>query len=428
MVARIKRTHSLSRSINYNEKKVQLGVAECIHAVNYPKDLEALNFYNKLHRLEHQAALNERVKANSVHISLNFHESDKLNSEKLCAIAESYMKGIGFEKQPYLLYQHHDAGHPHIHIVSTNIAKDGSKIEMNNIGRNQSENARKSIELKFGLTKAEGRNQEQENDLKVSAQKVQYGNAPTKRAILNVLDTVIDQFKYTSLAELNAILKLYNVMAERGKEDSKMYQKRGLVYTALDNKGSKIGTPIKASNFYSKPTLKYLEQKFVQNGSLRKEHQHKLITAIKWVLVKKKQTLDEFKQELAREGVNVLVRQNSRGNIYGLTYIDLKSKCVFNGSDLGKEYSAKGILERLGLDQNQKELNLNLQHTSDVKEGIRLTPQDNAQDQEQSQENNNKQEMSNVLELLLRPEQNDNHLPYELLKKKRKKLYQSKRL
>ena len=60
MVARIKRTQSLSRSLNYNEKKVQLRVAECIQAVNYPKDLEALNFYEKLHRLEHQAELNER--------------------------------------------------------------------------------------------------------------------------------------------------------------------------------------------------------------------------------------------------------------------------------------------------------------------------------------------------------------------------------
>ncbi len=153
MVARIKRTQSLSRSLNYNEKKVQLGVAECIQAVNYPKDLEALNFYDKLHRLEHQAALNERVKSNSVHISLNFHESDQLNKEKLCAIAGTYMQGIGFEKQPYLLYQHHDAGHPHIHIVTTNIERDGSKIEMNNIGRNQSEKARKAIELKFGLTR-----------------------------------------------------------------------------------------------------------------------------------------------------------------------------------------------------------------------------------------------------------------------------------
>jgi len=269
MVARIKRTGSLSRCLNYNEKKVQAGVAQCIHAVNYPKDLKQMNFYDKLHRLEHQAALNERVKANSVHISLNFHESDRLTKEKLCAIAESYMKGIGFEQQPYLVYQHQDAGHPHIHIVSTNIQRDGSKIEMHNIGRNQSEVARKSIEQAFGLTVAEGHGKKQEqgreDPLKVSVQKVVYGKTSTKRAITNVLDAVIDQYKYTSLPELNAVLKLYNVMAERGKEDTRMYQKKGLVYTALDDGGAKIGTPVKASAFYSKPTLKYLEQKFVQN-------------------------------------------------------------------------------------------------------------------------------------------------------------------
>src|SRR6185503_5899145 len=114
------------------------------------------------------------------------------------------------------------------------------------------------------------------------------------------------------------------------------------------------GTPVKASDFYSKPTLKNLEEKFVQNELLRQEYRPKLMTAIKWVLMKKKITLNEFKQDLAREGVNVVLRQNSQGNIYGLTYIDFRTKCVFNGSDLGKEYSAKGIMERL----NVEELNL----------------------------------------------------------------------
>ena len=71
MVARIKKTSSLSNAVNYNEKKVQQHKAECINAVNYAKDFDQLNFYQKLHRLEHQATLNERVTANSVHISLN---------------------------------------------------------------------------------------------------------------------------------------------------------------------------------------------------------------------------------------------------------------------------------------------------------------------------------------------------------------------
>ncbi len=293
---------------------------------------------------------------------------------------------------------------------------------MNNIGRNQSEAARKSIELEFGLTQAEGRKQTQENPLKVRAQKVQYGKTQTKRAITNVLDVVVDQYKYTSLAELNAILKLYNVMADRGKEDTKMFEKRGLVYTALDDKGNKIGTPIKASAFYSKPTLKYLEQKFIQNEPLRHVHQLKLKTAIKWTLAKKKLTLDEFKEALAREGINVVLRQNAQGNIYGITYVDFRTKCVFNGSDLGKEYSAKGILEQLSLEHKQEGLKLSQEQTNGVGHGSTdVLQKEHKQVQEQNHQQETRIERINALELLLKPEQTNDYIPNKLLKKKKQK-------
>jgi hypothetical protein len=32
--------------------------------------------------------------------------------------------------------------------------------------------------------------------------------------------------------------------------------------------------------------------------------------------------------------------------IYGITYVDHQTKCVFNGSHLGKQYSANGIQQR----------------------------------------------------------------------------------
>jgi hypothetical protein len=272
MVARIKQSRSLSNAVNYNEKKVQQHKAECIAAVNYAKDPEQLNFYQKLHRLEHQAALNERATTNSVHISLNFDAGDKLDKEKLEEIANSYMQQIGFGKQPYLVYQHFDSGHQHIHIVSTNIAADGSRIDMHNIGRNQSEQARKQIEIEFKLVPAESKKQKQTEEVApVNAQRVAYGKSETKRAITNVLDTVLQQYKCTSLPELNAVLKLYNVLADRGPEGSKMFQGKGLVYSVLDEVGNKIGTPIKASAFYNKPTLPFLEHKFKENEVLREE-------------------------------------------------------------------------------------------------------------------------------------------------------------
>jgi hypothetical protein len=139
MVAVIKTGHSISRTLNYNEKKVKEGVAEIISAANYPMDVEQLSFENKLNRLENQAALNENVSRKSVHISLNFDPSEKLSKERLQEIADTYMQKIGFGEQPYLVYQHFDSGHPHIHIVSVKVRADGSQIDTQNIGRNQSE-------------------------------------------------------------------------------------------------------------------------------------------------------------------------------------------------------------------------------------------------------------------------------------------------
>jgi hypothetical protein len=62
-------------------------------------------------------------------------------------------------------------------------------------------------------------------------------------------------------SELNAVLRPYNIVADRGKEGSRIYDNNGLVYRVLDEQGNKIGTPIKASDIYNKPTMKFLEQK-----------------------------------------------------------------------------------------------------------------------------------------------------------------------
>jgi type IV secretory pathway VirD2 relaxase len=139
-----------------------------------------------------QASLNENVTRNSVHISLNFDTTEKLSNEQLKEISESYMKKIGFGEQPYLVYQHFDSGHPHIHIVSLKVRADGTRIDTNNIGRNQSEKARKEIENDYGLVKAENMKSKPYELKSAYTQKVQYGKAESRRAIANVLDGVLN--------------------------------------------------------------------------------------------------------------------------------------------------------------------------------------------------------------------------------------------
>ena len=58
-----------------------------------------------------------------------------------------------------------------------------------------------------------------------------------------------------------------------------------------------------------------------------------------------------FEKELAKNGITVLFRENENGRIYGVTFIDHEQKAVFNGSRLGKEFSANVFNERLGGEQ-----------------------------------------------------------------------------
>lgn len=61
-------------------------------------------------------------------------------------------------------------------------------------------------------------------------------------------------------------------------------------------------------------------------------------------------TRKQFEKELKKRGIDVIFRQNKDHRIYGVTFIDHTNKIVFNGSRLGKEFSANALEERF----NQK--------------------------------------------------------------------------
>lgn len=335
--------------MHYNENKVDKKGAKFLLAKGFLTDQKPLTFSAKLNRFLKLTAKNLRTKTNAVHISLNFSNKDILTEEKLKAIAAQYMERIGFGNQPFLVYQHFDAAHPHIHIVSTNITAGGKRIETHNLGKIQSENARKEIELQFNLIRAEDQKKAKEF-LLAPLQKAEYGKSETKAAISNIVRNVVRAYQFTSLAELNAVLRQFNVTADRGEEGSRMHQKQGLVYSISDEKGNKQGVPIKASSIYSRPTLVKLEEKYALNKEKRKTNKPRLQRALDKALVHSN-TKEAFTEALRKKGVRVIFRENEAGRIYGVTFIDNVNRCVFNGSALGKAYSANALATKLWAEQ-----------------------------------------------------------------------------
>lgn len=354
MVAKVITGKTIRGVLSYNENKVKEGTAACIKAEGFPVKADELAFNDKLQTFRDYQLLNPKVKTNAIHISLNFDKSDRLDQSTLEAIADTYLNKIGFGSQPYLVYQHFDAAHPHIHLVTTNVKVDGSRIDLHNIGRNRSETARREIEIDFKLVKAQGRKHDLEILKPVDLTRATYGKSETKRAVSNIVNAVVRSYKFTSIHELNAVLKQYNVFADQGKEGTMIRRKNGLRYSLLDKKGRPVGVPIKASSIYGKPTMQFLSGQFELNKIRREPHMKRLRKVIDAFETKPGKQFQDFVNHMVASEVYPVVRQNGEGRIFGLTFIDNTTKCVFNGSALGKSYSAKGIQDRFNIEANNK--------------------------------------------------------------------------
>lgn len=417
MVAKITIPKSIEAALNYNEKKVQKGTAQCLYAGNYLNDANKMNFYQKLDGFEMNNRLNKMAATKTLHVSLNFDPSEKLSESKLVEIAGVYMEKIGFGEQPFLVYKHEDAGHPHIHIVSTTIKNDGSRINTHNIGRNQSEKARKEIEQAYGLVRAERQQQIMKPGIKpVDAEKAIYGTSETKRSISNVVGAVFSQYRFSSLPEFNAALKQFNIVADRGKEEGRIYKNRGLIYRILDAQGNKVGVPIKASAIGCKPILDNLEKKFRINEPGKESLKQRIKNAIDDCLQPSPANMNNLVAALRQKQIYTVLRQNAEGRLYGITFVDNQNKVVFNGSDLGKGYSAAALQSRLG--SGEKDVSATYEKKSgDTSNSNR----DKIQQKQFDKSNDLPVKNESLLETLMSAKEQFENVPNSLLQKKRKK-------
>lgn len=371
MVARIITGKTMRGALSYNENKISEGKAVGILASNFGKEFSELSFHEKLNRFQNLIRWNRKTKTNTVHISLNFAPGEKLSTDQLSKIASFYMSQIGFGNQPFLVYEHHDAAHPHVHILSTNIRSDGKRIDLHNIGRTLSEKARVKIEKDFHLVNASERSQQPNEILSI---RPVYGKAETRRSIVNAVTAVARNYRYTSLPEFNAALRQFSVIAHRGDEHSIMFRKGGLIFSMLSPASEMTGVPVKASSIHFKPTLKFLEKQFKLNKLQREIKRSAVIARIASVLKSNKRlTLPDFDRMLSSQGIYLVLRIAKDGRVFGMTFVDNHHKVVFNGSDLGKEFTAKRILDSLDNRQHILPVTANEKHNTDSDNAIPAT-------------------------------------------------------
>lgn len=334
MVVRIKTGKSARGALSYNERKVARGEAELLLASRFGCELPSLGFTEKLNRFQRLNNRSQTVTTNTLHLSLNFSPHDQLDDQKLQAIAVDYMKRIGFGNQPFLVYRHDDTAHPHIHILTSIIQPNGRPIDIHNIGKLKSEPARKEIEREYDLIPAESMKKEVTLPLYPASLDDKLDHEKNKQAVSNIVREVTSRYHFTSLDELNDILKDYNIVADRGIPGSRMWDNGGLVYSRVW-RGNKIGTPVKASSIYGQPTLKFLHRKFKRELPRKHLYAAHATGIIRGILEKPRQlTETRFKQILAKRKVRCEIQRDAMGQLQNIRFVDHFSKTVLNCEDV----------------------------------------------------------------------------------------------
>ena len=336
MIAKISPpSKDLMKTLTYNFRKVDRDQADILLSGQLSADgrLTAERVFREMTAYIPSGA---RTKNIVFHASINPRPDEPLSDDRLRTIAHEYLRRLGYGDQPFIVFKHRDIAREHIHLVSTRVRHDGSKIR-DTMEHVRSTRIMRSLEAKFGLLPS-GHSQKK---MGVSAQPsaVDINAGDIKRQVAAAVEHVLGRYAFQSVGEMNLLLTRFRVTAEEVKTERKGRPFDGIVYAATDADGHKICTPIKASEIGRQVSYAALRRHFEQSKSVVRERAGAIRRAIADVMQTSPDRA-EFIERMRGRGIETVTRINAAGRLYGITFIDDANGIAVNGSRLGKDFAA----------------------------------------------------------------------------------------
>ena len=335
MVAKISLGSSLYGALNYNAEKINKEKGRVLDTNKIFNDGSGnIDIRHVFEDFKRWIPANTRTQKIMMHISLNPHPDDVLTEGEYAQIANEYMEKMGFSEMPYVIVKHEDIDRHHIHIVALRVRPDGTAISDKN-NYYKSKEVTRELERKYGLHTAERERITPDMPIK----KID-PNGDIKRQVANTVKMVGMRYKFQTLGEFNAVLSLYNVKCEQtdGRVNGREYH--GLVYFALDDEGKTIATPFKASRLGKFSSRTAIDARFERSAERIDIRPTKRMVSEAMAASTGK---DDFIAKLKEQKIDLILRYNDSGRLYGATFIDHNTQTVLNGSRMGREFSANAL-------------------------------------------------------------------------------------
>ena len=423
MVADIHIGNNLYGALAYNQEKIDAGLGKVLETnrIFVPADGQ-FSVGDCMRDFERAMPPQVTTTRGIIHISLNPHPEDKLSDDRLADIGREYMERLGFGSQPYMIFKHEDIERQHLHIVSTRVRSDGTLIS----DKKDFERSRKitdDLEQKYGL---HPKDKKQGETWQLSP--VDASRGDLKKQVANAVKPLAAMYQFQSLGEYRALLSLYNIGVEKVEGDNQGHKYTGLVYSALDADGNRVGKPLKSSLFGKSYGIEALEQTMKKSGEeIKAGGQAAKTKALVSASLIGSRTGSEFRADLQGKGIDLILRYGNGGRLFGVTFIDHNSRTVLNGSALGKAFSANALSSRFADFSTAGREDLQAVSSVPAKETLRPFVQHEPDDRQPATVKGHSGDDSPVGSLLSvltpEPDQQDDNQPIPKKKKKKKRRY-----
>lgn len=129
MIVKIFSPSASFSGVSYNTNKMEQNKGELMKVANFGplQGLGTLRPEDYVNYLQMISARNKNIKQPQFHATISA-KGKSHDKHALTAIAEDWLKHMGYAEQPYLIVFHKDTGHNHVHLVSTRVNRQGRKI------------------------------------------------------------------------------------------------------------------------------------------------------------------------------------------------------------------------------------------------------------------------------------------------------------
>lgn len=273
------------------------------------------------------------------HTSLNFAKEEvPLDNDTLVDIAEQYLQEMGYSNNQYLIFRHHDAEHPHLHLLVNRITFDGKVVsDSNNYKR--SEAILRKLEQQYNLVAVK-----QSNHIAMQQGSHVAVEPDSRVAIDQHHHIAIEPYSGVSMEQSNYVsTELYNYVTT--EQDSHIAIEPYIKASLKAPTKSEIEMVTRTG----KPSDKMVLQKKLE----------RLLTA-------KGITLPDFISRCELEGIHLLFNQASTGTVSGITYFYGNFKST--GKALGNRFKWSELIKQVNYEQNRDSAGVS--HASERTKGI----------------------------------------------------------